>query len=73
MVRKFRVKYPGVIYHVMDRGDRREALLVDDGDRESLLQMLTKACQKTGWHLFTECAAVAAVEKLQRARRCLVA
>ena len=25
MARKLRVEYPGAIYHVMNRGDRREA------------------------------------------------
>jgi putative transposase len=49
MARKARVQYPGAIYHVMNRGDRREAILEDDEDREHLLQTLTQACQKTGW------------------------
>jgi hypothetical protein len=28
MARKLRVQYPGAIYHVMNRGDRREAIFV---------------------------------------------
>ena len=35
--------------HVMNRGDRREAIFDDDEDRERLLQTLREACQKTGW------------------------
>ncbi len=31
--RAMRVEYPGAIYHVMDRGDRREDIFVDDVDR----------------------------------------
>ena len=31
MARKLRVEYPGVIYHVMNRGGRREAIF-RDGD-----------------------------------------
>ena len=49
MVRKMRIQYPGAIYHVVNRGDRRDAILEDDEDRERLLQTLTQACQKTGW------------------------
>jgi putative transposase len=48
MVRKMRIQYPGAIYHVVNRGDRRDAILEDDEDRERLLQTLTQACQKTG-------------------------
>ena len=33
MARKLRVQYPGAIYHVTNRGDRREAIFVDDKDR----------------------------------------
>ena len=29
MPRKIRVEYPGAIYHVMSRGDRREDILLD--------------------------------------------
>jgi putative transposase len=34
MPRAMRVEYPGAIYHVMDRGDRREDIFVDDVDRQ---------------------------------------
>ena len=49
MARKMRIQYPEAIYHVVNRGDRRDAILEDDEDRERLLQTLTQACQKTGW------------------------
>jgi hypothetical protein len=45
MARKVRIQYPGAIYHVMNRRDRREAIFEDDEDRERLLQTLTQACQ----------------------------
>jgi hypothetical protein len=38
MARKVRIRYPGVIYHVMNRGDRRQAIFGDDEDRQRLLQ-----------------------------------
>ncbi len=30
MARKLRVEYAGAIYHVMNRGDRRELIFMDD-------------------------------------------
>jgi hypothetical protein len=39
MARKIRVEYPGAIYHVMNRGDRREALFKDDEDRQRFLNV----------------------------------
>ena len=29
MARKLRVEYPGAVYHVMNRGDRREPIFLD--------------------------------------------
>jgi REP element-mobilizing transposase RayT/ribosomal protein L39E len=43
------------MYHVMNRGDRREAIFADDEDRERLLPTLTEACQKTGWQVQAYC------------------
>jgi hypothetical protein len=34
MLRTMRVEYPGAIYHVMDRSDRREDIFLDDVDRQ---------------------------------------
>ncbi len=34
------MQYPGAIYHVMNRGDRREAIFLDDQDRELFLETL---------------------------------
>ncbi len=48
MARKLRVQYPGAIYHVMNRGDRREAIFNDDQDRVLFLDTLAEACAKTG-------------------------
>jgi len=38
MARKLRIQYPGAIYHVMNRGDRREPIFLDDADRRGFLQ-----------------------------------
>ena len=40
MPRQMRVEYPGAIYHVMSRGDRREDIFLDDVDRQEYLKTL---------------------------------
>jgi len=45
--RPIRIQYPGAIYHLLSRGDRREAIFVDEGDRHDFLKTLAEACQKT--------------------------
>lgn len=55
MARKLRVEYPGAIYHVMSRGDRREAIFRDDQDRNSFLQTLGEVCARTGWEAHAVC------------------
>jgi hypothetical protein len=49
MPRKLRVQYPGAIYHLMNRGDRREKIFHDDEDRHRVLITLAEACDETGW------------------------
>jgi REP element-mobilizing transposase RayT len=51
MARKLRVEYAGAIYHVMNRGDRRERIFVDDADRQCFVDTLGEACAKTGWQV----------------------
>ena len=55
MARKIRIEYPGAIYHVMNRGDRREAIFKDDSDRELFLKTLGETCVKTGWLVHAYC------------------
>ena len=51
MARKLRVEYAGAIYHVMNRGDRRELIFMDDADRQRFVDTLGEACAKTGWQV----------------------
>ena len=44
MARNVRMEYPEAFYHVMARGNRREAIFLDDDDRRYFLQ----ACGRTG-------------------------
>ena len=40
MPRQVRIQFPGAVYHVMARGDRREAIFHDDEDRRMFLAVL---------------------------------
>lgn len=51
MARKVRLEYSGAIYHVLNRGDRREPIFLDDLDRRNFVQTLGEACLKTGWQV----------------------
>ena len=55
MPRKLRIQYPGAMYHVMSRGDRREKIFLDDIDRQDFIKTLAEACQKTGWQVHAYC------------------
>jgi putative transposase len=55
VARKLRIQYPGAIYHVMNRGDRREDIFKDDKDRIRFLETLAEACRKTGWQMHAYC------------------
>src|SRR5439155_9488225 len=55
MARKLRVEFPGALYHVMNRGDRREAIFKDDKDRQQFVETLEETCAKTGWQVHVYC------------------
>lgn len=49
MARSIRLEFGGAFYHVMARGNRREAIFLDDVDRRFFLGCVAEACEKTGW------------------------
>ena len=51
MPRSLRLEFPGAFYHVMARGNRREAIFHDDDDRRFFLATLSEACAMTGWRV----------------------
>ena len=55
MARQLRLEYAGAIYHVMSRGDRQEAIFLDDEDRRRFLKTLGEACEKAGWQVHAYC------------------
>ena len=46
MVRPLRIEFPGAIYHVTSRGDRRETIFEDDQDRHAFLTVVGQAMDR---------------------------
>ena len=46
MARPPRIEFPGAVYHVTARGDRREPIFVDDEDRQALLEVVAQALSR---------------------------
>ena len=51
MARPLRIEFPGAVYHVTARGDRRKPIVLGDEDRDDLLGVLGQAL-----HRFDACA-----------------
>ena len=49
MARPLRIEYAGAVYHVTSRGDRREAIYLDDVDREKWLEIFGSVCERFNW------------------------
>ena len=46
MPRQLRIEYPGAVYHVLSRGNRRADIFLEGVDRQDFLKTLAEACQK---------------------------
>ena len=46
MARPLRIEFPGAVYHVTSRGDRREANFEDDQDRDAFLTVVAQATER---------------------------
>lgn len=46
MTRPLRVNFPGALYHVTSRGNRRAPIFRDDADRRIWLDVLAKVCER---------------------------
>ena len=55
MSRPLQIEFPGVIDHLTLRGDRREPIFVDDGDRHALLAVLAQAMNRCNAALLAYC------------------
>jgi REP element-mobilizing transposase RayT len=55
MARKLRLQYEGAIYHVSVRGNGRQAIFLEDSDRERLLWRLAESCELYEVRLYLYC------------------
>jgi REP element-mobilizing transposase RayT len=55
MPRNLRIEYEGAMYHVLNRGDRREPIFRDAADRKWFLETLGETCAKTDWRVHALC------------------
>jgi putative transposase len=55
MSRPLRIEWPGALYHVTSRGDRREPIVEDDVDRRAWVEVLGQACDRFNWRVHAWC------------------
>jgi putative transposase len=55
MARPLRLEDSGAIYHVMNRGDRRQTIVRSEQDRVLFLETLAAVCAKAGWQTHAYC------------------
>ena len=55
MSRPMRIEFPGGLYHVTSRGDRREDIFLDDGDRQQWLALFAQVCDRFDWRCQAYC------------------
>jgi len=51
MARKWRIEFPGAVYHVLDRGDRRGEIYRNDQDPLVFFRTLKEVCRRTCWRV----------------------
>jgi putative transposase len=52
MTRRLRLRYPGVIYYLMARGNGRQEIVRDDADRVRLQEHHGKAAIRCSWRIY---------------------
>jgi REP element-mobilizing transposase RayT len=55
MSRPLRIEFPGGLYHVTSRGDRREAIYLNDADRQKWLDLFGQVCRRFNWVCHAYC------------------
>lgn len=55
MARPLRLEFPGALYHVTARGNRRETIFRDDEDRQRFVERLGREVVQQGWLLYAYC------------------
>ena len=55
MSRPLRLEFPGAVYHVTSRGDRRESIFADETDREALLAIVGQGLDRFDAQMLAYC------------------
>lgn len=55
MARPWRIQFPGALYHVTARGNNRQAIFLDDPDRQCFLELLAAAVPRFGLEILAFC------------------
>lgn len=55
MSRPLRIEYPGALYHLTGRGNRRQAIFLGDHDRRLFLDLLAEAVDRYRWLCHAYC------------------
>lgn len=58
MTRPLRIEFPGALYHITARGDRRAAIYADDADRMEWLDILAEVCVRFNFIVLAYCEMV---------------
>ena len=55
MARPLRIEYPGALYHITSRGNNKQDIFLDDSDRISFLEILSKVIEEREWLCYAFC------------------
>lgn len=55
MARPLRIEFEGAFYHVMARGNARDDIFLDDGDRQAFIDNLGRVCARFRWRVWAWC------------------
>jgi putative transposase len=55
MTRPLRLEFPGALYHVTSRGNRRNSIYIDDADRRAWLRVLGRVCERHQFVIHSFC------------------
>jgi putative transposase len=55
MARPLRIEFPNALYHITSRGNRREAIYLDDSDRNNFLSIVSQVRDRFNWVVHSYC------------------
>ena len=55
MARLARIVVPGVPHHIVQRGNRRQAVFFSDSDKDDYIELISNACEKHGVDIWSWC------------------